>query len=102
MHKCIVFKNFTLSNHLHTLKYNLNYSYVFRSYWTIFREYVVPEPKLPLIIYYCVSLWFCGSMLVCDVRLCPCYAVGVCPALEGLVPSLSAQDKHQQHNTDIT
>ena len=30
---------------------------MFRSYWTIIREYVVPEPKLPLIIYYCVLLW---------------------------------------------
>ena len=50
---------------------------MFRSYWTIIREYVVPETKLPLIIYYCVSLWFCGS----GVRLCPCYAVDVYPAL---------------------
>ena len=75
---------------------------MFRSYWTIIREYIVTEPKLPLIIYYCVSLWFCGSVLVCGVRLCPCYAVDVYPALVGLVPSPPAQDKHQQHNTDIT
>jgi hypothetical protein len=56
---------------------------MFRSYLTIIREYVVPEPKLPLIIYYCVPLWFCGAMLVCGVRLCLCYAVDVYPALVG-------------------
>ena len=58
---------------------------MFRSYWTIIREYVVPEQKLPVIIYCCVSLWFCGSMLVCGVRLSPCYAVDVYPGLVGLV-----------------
>ena len=74
---------------------------MFRSYWTIIREYEVPEPKLPLIIYWCVSLWLCGSMLVCDVKLCPSYDVYVYPALVCLVPSTPGQDKHQQHKTDI-
>ena len=58
---------------------------MFRSYWTIIRECVVPETKLPLVAYYCVSLWFCASMLVWGVRLCPSYAVDIYPALVGLV-----------------
>ena len=41
-----------------------NYLNMFRSHWTIIREHVVPIPKLPLIIYWYVTLWFCGSMLV--------------------------------------
>ena len=41
-----------------------NYSNMFRSHWTIIREHVFPIPKLPLINYYYVTLWFCGSMHV--------------------------------------
>ena len=37
---------------------------MYRSHWTIIREHVVPVPKLPLIVYQYVTLWFCGSMLV--------------------------------------
>jgi len=37
---------------------------MFRSHWTIIREHIVPIPKLPLITYQYVTLWFCGSMPV--------------------------------------
>ena len=36
---------------------------MFRFNWTIIREHVVPIPKLPLITYQYVTLWFCCSML---------------------------------------
>jgi hypothetical protein len=34
---------------------------MFRSHWTIIREHVVPIPKLPLIVYWYVTVRFCGS-----------------------------------------
>jgi len=35
---------------------------MFRSHRTTIREHVVPIPKLPLITYWYVTLWLCGSM----------------------------------------
>ena len=32
---------------------------MFRSHWTIIREHVVPVTKLPLIVYWYDTLWFC-------------------------------------------
>ena len=47
-----------------------NYSNMFRSHWTNIREHVVPIPKLPLITYYYVTLWFCGSRHVAAEPQC--------------------------------
>ena len=42
---------------------------MFRSHWTIIREHLVAIPKLPLIVYQCVTLWFCAAACLCEVSV---------------------------------